>query len=50
MIFVLLWLDDFLLFYVSVLFFLVYVNVVFGFDLWLPRFSSMLTPSYICLL
>ena len=44
------WLDDFLLFYDCVLCFLVFVNVLFGFGLWLPCFSSMLTPSYICLL
>ena len=42
-------LDDFLLFYACVLFFLVFVNVIFVFDLWFPCFSSMLTPSYICL-
>ena len=36
-------LDDFLSFYACVLFFLVYVNVLFGFDLWLPCFSNMLT-------
>ena len=44
------WLDEFLLFYTCVLFFLVFVNVLFGFDSWLPCFSCMLTPSYICLL
>ena len=44
------WLDDFLLFYACVLFFLVFVNVMFGFDLWLPCFLSTLSPSYICLL
>ena len=26
------------------------VNVMSGFDLWLPCFLSMITPSYICLL
>ena len=29
---------------------LVFVNVLFGFDLWLPCFPSVLTLSYICLL
>ena len=43
-------LDDFHLFYARVLFFLVFVNVVFGFDLLLPYFLSVLTPSYIFLL
>ena len=42
-------LDDFLLFYACVCF-LVFVNVFFGFDLWLPCFSSMFTSSYICVL
>ena len=31
-------------------YFLVFINVMFGFDLWLPCFLSVLTPSYICLL
>ena len=39
-------LDDFLFFYACVLFFLVFVNVCFGFDLWLPCFSSMLTLEF----
>ena len=47
---ILFWVDDFLLFYACVLFFLVYVIALFGFDLWLPCFSSMLTSCYICLL
>ena len=42
------WLDGFILCLYSL--FVVFVNALFGFDLWLPCFSSMLTPSYICLL
>ena len=34
----------------SILFFLVFLNVLFGFDLWLPCFSNKLIPSFICLL
>ena len=41
-------LDDFL--YFMLVSFLVFVNVLFGFDLWLPCFSSMLTAFNICLL
>ena len=40
--------DGFHLFYAWVLFFTVFVNVVFGFDLWLPCFSSMLIRSSMC--
>ena len=40
--------DDFFLFYACVLYFLVFVNVLFGSDLWLPCFPCMLIPSYIC--
>jgi len=42
--------DDFHLFYASVFFFLAFVNVMFGFDLWLFCFLSTLSSSYICLL
>ena len=42
------WFDDFHLLYASVLFFLGFVNVMFGFDLWLPCFLTMLTPSCTC--
>ena len=34
-----LWFDDFLLFYACVLFFLVFVNLLCVFDLWLPFFK-----------
>ena len=44
------WLDSFHLFYAWVIFFSVFVNVMFGFDLWLPCFLSMVTPSHISLL
>ena len=37
-------------FYFTFVSFLVFVNGMFDFDLWLPYFSSMLTPFYICLL
>ena len=37
------WLDGFLLFYFCVLFFSVFVNLKFGFGLWLSCFPSMLT-------
>ena len=47
--FLFLQLDNFLLFYACVLFF-IFVNLLLYFDLWLPCFSSLLTPSYICLL
>ena len=47
MFFFFLWFRDFLSFYACVLFFLVFVNVLFGFNLWLLCFSSMLTSSYI---
>ena len=43
-----LWLDDFLLSYACVLCF--FVSLLYAFDLWLPCFSSILTPSYIYLL
>ena len=43
-------LDGFHLFYARMLFFSVFVNAMFGFDVRLPCFLSMLTPSYICLL
>ena len=39
------WLHNFLLFYTSV-FFLVSVNILLAFDLWLPCFPSMLISSY----
>lgn len=35
--------EDFLLFYASVLFFLIFVNLLLVLDLWLPCFSSVLT-------
>ena len=41
-------LDDFLSFYAYVLL-LAFVNVLFGFYLWLPCCSSILTFSYICI-
>ena len=41
------WLDDFHLFYAWVLLFLVFVHVVFGFDLWLHWLIIMLNPSSI---
>ena len=44
------WSDGFHFFYAWVLFSSVFVNVMFSFDLWLPCFLSMLTPSYICLI
>ena len=44
------WLDGLHLFYAWVLYFLVFVNVIFGFDLWLLCFLNLLTPSCICIL
>ena len=41
------WLDGFHLFYAWVFSFHFFVNVILGFDLCLPCFLSMLTPSYI---
>ena len=41
------WMISFYFMFASLL--LVFVNVFFGFELWLPCFSSMFTPSYICL-
>ena len=41
--------DAFNLYYTYVFFFLIFVNLFYVFDLWLPYFSSMLTPSYVCL-
>ena len=32
------WLDDFNLFYACLLLFLLFVNVMFGFDMWCPDF------------
>ena len=47
--FSLLWFDGFLSYYVCVLF-LVFMNLLYVSDLWLPCFSSVLTPSCIHLL
>ena len=44
------WLDYFHLFYACICFFLVFVNVMFGFDLWLLCFLSFLNSSSLCLL
>ena len=44
------WLDDFSFILCLCPLLLVFVDLMFGFDLWLPCFSGMLTPSYICLL
>ena len=44
------WLDGFHLFYDWVLLFSVFLNMMFSFDLWLPCFLGMFTPSCICLL
>ena len=41
---------NFLLFHACFLFFLAFVNLLYVFYLWLLCFSSVLTPSYICLL
>ena len=41
--FILLWFDDFLSYYIYVLFCLVFVSLLYVFDLWLLCFSNMLT-------
>ena len=48
--FFLLWFDDFLLYYTWVLSLLIFVSLLYVFDLWLPWLSSMLTHNYIYLL
>ena len=40
------WLDGLQLFSAWVFFFSFFANAMFGFDLWLPCFLNMLTPSY----
>ena len=45
-----LWFDDFLFSYPCILFVFFFFKLLYVFDLWVPRFSGMLTLSYICLL